>query len=157
VKTKKEDNTKKNIKPTEAQQTTEPKKRGRQPGVSLGERQKGYIQISDTMRIDISDGLNHTVQKYTIKTRMNDGESEDGTEKWKAGDTYEEWTNTAKCYCSSFKSALKRIFDLMLEDGVKEKEMMWLDEYMKLHAKTDAFLRKFENTYDEEQTKSKGV
>jgi phage-related protein len=145
----------KNVKSVQFQVTSEPKKRGRQAGISI-ERPKGYIQINDLYRINISDGLNHTVEKYTTKTRMNDGEDEEGN-KWSAGDTYSEWTNTSKCFCSCFKTALKRVFECMMEDGVKEKEMMWLDEYMKLHEKTDAFLRKFENSFDMEQKKSKGV
>jgi hypothetical protein len=130
----------------------EPKTRGRQKGVSVGERQKSYIYITEEIRIDISDGLNKTVQKYTTKNRGNDGQSEDGTEKWNAGDTYQEWSNVDRCYCSSFKSAFDRVLDLMVEDGVKVRERVSVEEFLKLYKEKNDLLSKIFNTmFDEEQ------
>jgi hypothetical protein len=151
AKPKKEDNTKKNIKPTEVQQTTEPKKRGRQAGVPLGERQKAYIYIDNTYRLDLSDGMNKTIQKFTTKTRANDGQDEEGN-FWKAGDSYTEWSNTNNCYPSTFKGAFDTIHELMVLDGLKEKEITFVNEFMKIYKeKYDYLVKKFESMFDEEQ------
>jgi hypothetical protein len=161
AKPKKEDNTKKNIKPTEVQQTTEPKKRGRQAGVLLGERQKFYIQIDDNFRLDLSDGMNKVIQKFTNRTRANDGQDEEGN-SWKAGEIYTEWANTNNCYPSTFKGAFDTIHELMVLDGVKEKEITFVNEFMKIYKeKYDYLVKKFETMFDEEQNlkdkkKSKG-
>jgi hypothetical protein len=137
---------------TQIQTTTESKKRGRQPGIILGEKQKSYVYIDNQYRLDLSDNLNKTIQKFTTRIRANDGQSEDGLTTWKAGDSYSEWTNTNNCYPSTFKGAFDTIHELMVLDGVKEKEITFVNEFMKIYKeKYDYLVKKFESMFDEEQ------
>jgi hypothetical protein len=121
-------------------------RKGRPKGMSVGERQKSYIEINPNYRIDISDGLNYTVQKYVTRTRIADGQSEDGSVNWKQGDTYTEWSNADAPFCSSARNAFRRLLDIMVIDKCKEKEKVSVEEFIKIYKDTDKWLnKKFEN------------
>jgi hypothetical protein len=133
--------------------TTVARTRGRQKGVSTGQTQKVYIEIiPNKLRIDISDGINKTVQEFVTRTRMNDSKPEDEIH-YKQGDTYTDWSNVDKCFWSTYKQAFNRIHDILTDEDAKtsaknrtdkeiyismselknsfDKKLKWLDEMFK--------------------------
>ena len=123
--------------------------RGRKAGFTV-ETPIALIYITNEYRIDISDVRNKITQKLVTKKRANDGKNE--TEPWKKDDTYTEWVNTLEPFRSSFKSAFDRILDVMVEDGVKARERVPVEEFLKLYREKNDMLEKLFNTmFDEEQ------
>lgn len=139
----------KSAKPTQLEvnnSSEEKKQRGRKAGT---ERPKAYIYIDDNYRIDISDGMNKTVQKLITRERMNDSKPEDEVQ-YKKGDKYTDWEDNG--HFSSYLAAFDKIHDLMILDGVKAREIVFVNEFMKINKeKYDYLVKKFESMFDEEQ------
>lgn len=100
------------IKPIENETITKVKgNRGRQEGYKVPEV---IIQIDDTYRINLSDGKNKTVQKFTIKENDVeedlDSEEDEDNGGWKF-----------KGHYGTFKGAFDKLHSLMLDDGIRSK------------------------------------
>jgi len=140
--TKKIDNKVTEKQPTQPKET---KRKGRQKGIKL-EKNEAIISIDKTYRLNLSDGKNIAIEKYLTKTRMNDGEDEQGN-KWSAGDKYTEWTDIG-CYngINNFKAAFNDLHGLMIEDGIKEKGTVNVKEFYEIYKKKLDFLEKLFKT-----------
>ena len=114
--------------------------KGRKPGIKLKEKEKIYIQISDLYRINISDGMNKSIEKYVTKIKMND----DPDGKWKAGEEYSDWEDI-KCYCSTYKYAFDRLHDMMIADKVGKKGTVTLKEFYNIYEEK---LKYLSDTFD---------
>ena len=147
AKTKKPETTKKSestrTKQILEQQPKQSKRKGRPAGVTF-EKKEAIIQINDVYRINLSDNRCKAIEKYLTKTRMNDGEDEQGN-KWKSGDKYSEWSDIG-CYCNSYKYAFDRLHCMMIEDGIKEKGTVNVKEFYEIYKKKLDFLEKLFKT-----------
>lgn len=143
---------KKDMKPVQVQTTTESKKRGRQKGETI-EMPKAYIYITGTQyRINESDGRNKIIQKSTTKIRTADEKDDDDNKGIKVGEEYTAWVNVLKCYRSNYKSAFYRLHEVMVEDEVKAREKVSVEEFLKLYKEKNDLLEKmFVSMFDEEQ------
>lgn len=141
--------------PSETTTVDKKSNRGRKAGTSIGERPKAYIEIDDIYRIDISDNLNFTVQKFFTRTRINDSKPESEVQ-YKEGDTYTEWGDVDAPHHSEEVNAFKHIARLMNNDKVKSKGKVVVDEYLQMCKDTDKYLRgKFESYFDSKEAVEK--
>jgi hypothetical protein len=142
---------KKNEKPVQVE-NTEQKKRGREKGFTV-ETPKAFIYITDTpYRIDESDGRNKIIQKSTIKIRTADEKDDDDNKGVAVGEEYTKWINVLKCYRSNYKSAFYRLHEVMVEDEVRSRQSVSIEEFNKLYKEKNDLLEKmFASMFDEEQ------
>jgi hypothetical protein len=127
--------------PSETTVVDKKSNRGRPEGY---ERPEVIIKINETYRIDLSDGMNKTVQKLITRKRSEDGNSKDGLITWKKNEEYTDWESNG--FYITYKGAFDKIHNLMLEDSIKDKggivtvkefidiykeKLKWLDEMFK--------------------------
>jgi len=137
--------------PTEIKKVDKKSNRGRKKGVSVGERQEILIIINDTYRINLSDGKNKTLQKLVTKANelteedIIDSEDEEGSD-WKF-----------RGHWSTFKAAFDKLFDLMVEDKIKDKGgIVTVKEFIDIYKETVVWLKEvFTNDFKDDVVVSK--
>jgi len=117
------------------------KTRGREKGFTV-ETPKAIINITDTYRIDESDGRNKIIQRLIIKIRTKDEKDDEDNKGVKIGEEYKKWVNVLKCFRSDYKSAFFRLHEVMVEDEVKKREEVSLDEFLKIYREMNILLDK---------------
>ena len=123
------------------EQKPKTKRKGRTAGIKL-EKNEAIIYIDKMYRFNLSDGRNIAIEKFLTKTRMNDGEDENGN-KWHKNDKYTEWTDI-NCYhkIGNYKRAFAELHDMMVLDGIKEKDTVTTKEFNEIYQKKLDWLEK---------------
>lgn len=144
-----------NNEPQTPSKTTQVDKKSNRRGRPEGyERPDILVIINDTYRINLSDGMNKTVQKLITRERMEDSKPESEIQ-YKKGDKYTDWENNG--YFGSYINAFAKLYDLMVEDGIKDKGgIVSVKELIEIHKEKMNYLNKmFENDFKDDEVVSK--
>ncbi|MDD4779112.1 MAG: hypothetical protein PHT02_00715 [Tissierellia bacterium] len=125
--------------------------RGRKKGDKTGERQEILILIGDTYRINLSDGKNKILQKLITSTSELTEEDLLESENGEVSD----WK--FRGYWSTFKAAFCKLYDLMLEDKIKDKGgIVTVKEFIDIAKETETWLKEiFKNDFVDDGIVSK--